>query len=67
METVGTPSDGSIAKEVVAKELYKLKNKLLELEDLYYSFRDDMEESIQNNKYRLDKMIQLMGDKEDVD
>ena len=63
---VGQKSDGNIAKGVVAKEITKLRRSLLEIEDLYFSFRDDVETALQDAKYRLDKLAQMIGDSEDV-
>jgi len=60
------PSDGSIEKSIVNKQIVKTKTILLEMEDVYYNFRDDFENILQNLKYRLDKLTQMVGDMENV-
>ena len=59
---VGEPTDGNISKIIVAINVTKIRNKLLAMEDLYYSFRDEIETSLQEVKYRLDKLAQIVGD-----
>lgn len=66
MTAVGVPSDGSIEKSIVNKQIVKTKTILLEMEDVYYNFRDDFENILQNLKYRLDKLTQMVGDMENV-
>lgn len=61
---VGQQVDGNISKSIVAKEVAKLRGMLLVAEDLYYSFRDDMESALQETKYRIDKLAQMVGDSE---
>jgi len=64
---VGNPVDGNISKDVVSKQTAKIREHLLELEDLYYVFRDDVESTLQKIKYRLDKLAQQLGEMNDVD
>lgn len=62
MEAVGQPTDGNISKAIMASELTKLRSRLLTVEDIYYSFRDDLEDALQDAKYRLDKLAQMLGE-----
>jgi hypothetical protein len=64
---LGVQADSNIPKAYVAKSIVGVRASLLELEDLYYSFRDDIENLIQDIKYRLDTLTKLTGDNGNVD
>jgi hypothetical protein len=58
--TVGAPVIDSFNKVKALERVRKIKDSLLEIEDLYYSFRDDIEEGLQAIKYQVDKILQNM-------
>ncbi len=63
---IGSPVDNNIDKNVIIGRLIKIRGLILEIEDIYYSFRDDVESSLQDVKYQLDKLSKNIGENEDV-
>jgi hypothetical protein len=61
--TVGVKVESpSINKDEVKKRVDKIRTTLLYQEEMYYGFRDEMEKTIQDIKYQLDKLLQQTGD-----
>lgn len=60
---IGTPVNNGISNKAVIKaRIEKIRSKLLTAEEIYYSYRCDMENSLAEVKYQLDKLEKFIGE-----